>query len=97
MLDQVPADDAARRHWLERAHAAPICGRWPTATATACVQTYGDERGQRIEYIEAFEVSEYGSPLDAAARRGCSRSCRPSAAGRRRSGRAPGRTCAIEE
>jgi len=33
------------------------------------VQTYGPERGGAVELIEAFEVSEYGAPLDAAARR----------------------------
>jgi hypothetical protein len=32
------------------------------------VQTYGPERGHQVRYIEAFEVSEYGAPLDAAAR-----------------------------
>jgi hypothetical protein len=32
------------------------------------VQTYGLERGQRVCHIEAFEVSEYGAPLDEAAR-----------------------------
>ena len=29
---------------------------------------YGEDQGRRVEYIEAFEVSEYGAPLDAAAR-----------------------------
>jgi hypothetical protein len=33
------------------------------------VQTYGPERGRQIQFVEAFEVSEYGAPLDAAARR----------------------------
>ena len=32
------------------------------------VRTYGAERGGRVRLIEAFEVSEYGAPLDAAAR-----------------------------
>ena len=32
------------------------------------VRTYGPDKGPRVEYIEAFEVSEYGAPLDAAAR-----------------------------
>ena len=29
---------------------------------------YANERGGAVKYIEAFEVSEYGAPLDAAAR-----------------------------
>ena len=32
------------------------------------VQTYGPEHGGKVRYIEAFEVSEYGAPLDAEAR-----------------------------
>ena len=32
------------------------------------VRTYGEEQGNRVEYVEAFEVSEYGAPLDAEAR-----------------------------
>jgi hypothetical protein len=28
------------------------------------VKTYGEEAGTRIRLIEAFEVSEYGAPLD---------------------------------
>jgi methyl coenzyme M reductase gamma subunit len=31
-------------------------------------RTYGAEHGDRVRYIEAFEVSEFGAPLDAAAR-----------------------------
>jgi parallel beta-helix repeat protein len=31
-------------------------------------EPYGPERDSRVEYIEAFEVSEYGAPLDAAER-----------------------------
>jgi N-acetylglucosamine malate deacetylase 1 len=33
------------------------------------VRTYGEERGGKVRLIEAFEVSEYGAPLDAAARK----------------------------
>jgi hypothetical protein len=28
---------------------------------------YGNERGQKVTYAEAFEGCEYGAPLDAAA------------------------------
>jgi len=65
--DQVPAEDAARRQWLKecmRCRIRPLADRHRDRV----VQTYGVEQGHKIEYIEAFEVSEYGSPLDEAAR-----------------------------
>jgi LmbE family N-acetylglucosaminyl deacetylase len=63
----VPDGDASRREWLKewmqrRLH--PLTERH----RDRIVQTYGVERGHRVEYIEAFEVSEYGAPLDEAAR-----------------------------
>jgi hypothetical protein len=65
--DQVPAAEGARREWLKesmRRRIRPLADRYRDRV----VQTYGVEQGHKIEYIEAFEVSEYGSPLDAAAR-----------------------------
>ena len=44
-------------------------------------------RGRKVRFIEAFEVSEYGAPLDAAARADCSRSCPPARPARRSPGR----------
>ena len=42
---------------------------WPTVTATCVVKTYGEGAGQGASsLIEAFEVSEYGAPLDDSAR-----------------------------
>jgi LmbE family N-acetylglucosaminyl deacetylase len=66
-LDQVPAGEAERRAWLaERIgrRIQPLADRYRELV----VATYGPERGNRIRCIEAFEVSEYGSPLDDAAR-----------------------------
>lgn len=66
-LDQVPAGDTERRQWLTgriRARIRPLADRFRELV----VQTYGKEAGARIKYIEAFEVSEYGAPLDAQAR-----------------------------
>jgi LmbE family N-acetylglucosaminyl deacetylase len=66
-LDQVPEGDAARRRWLaERIgrRIRPLADRYRDLV----VETYGRERGPRVDYIEAFEVSEYGAPLDTAAR-----------------------------
>jgi LmbE family N-acetylglucosaminyl deacetylase len=66
-LDQVPQADGARRIWLDermRRRIRPLADRHRDQV----VRTYGPERGPLVRYIEAFEVSEYGAPLDAAAR-----------------------------
>ncbi len=66
-LDQVPRDDAARFEWLAqnfRERIRPLADRYRDLV----IRTYGEERGERVRYIEAFEVSEYGAPLDSAAR-----------------------------
>jgi LmbE family N-acetylglucosaminyl deacetylase len=65
--EQVPAGDDARRAWLAeriRRRIRPLADRYRDLV----VRTYGPDRGKRVELIEAFEVSEYGAPLDAAAR-----------------------------
>jgi LmbE family N-acetylglucosaminyl deacetylase len=66
-LDHVPDGDAARRAWL-----ADRIGRRIRPLADhyrdLVIQTYGPEHGLKVEYIEAFEVSEQGAPLDAEAR-----------------------------
>jgi LmbE family N-acetylglucosaminyl deacetylase len=66
-LDQVPASAAERRAWLgqrlrKRLH--PLADR----CRDLLIRSYGAEAGSRVDYAEAFEVSEYGAPLDAAAR-----------------------------
>jgi N-acetylglucosamine malate deacetylase 1 len=66
-LDQVPEGEPARRKWLlerVRRRLQPLADRYRSLV----VATYGAERGSRVSTIEAFEVSEYGAPLDAAAR-----------------------------
>jgi LmbE family N-acetylglucosaminyl deacetylase len=66
-LDQVPEGDRARREWLEerlRRRIEPLADRYRDLV----IRTYGSERGAGIRTIEAFEVSEYGAPLDAQAR-----------------------------
>jgi LmbE family N-acetylglucosaminyl deacetylase len=62
-LDQVPEGDEERRQWL----AARVAGRIrPLADRyrDLVIRTYGPEHGARVRYIEAFEISEYGAPLD---------------------------------
>lgn len=67
-LDQVPQGEGARRAWLDdriRRRIRPLADRY----RDLIVRTYGPQRGGQVRYVEAFEVSEYGAPLDAAAQR----------------------------
>jgi hypothetical protein len=66
-LDQVPIGEEARRRWLRERisrRIRPLADRY----RDLLVRTYGPERGSQVEYMEAFELSEYGAPLDAEAR-----------------------------
>jgi LmbE family N-acetylglucosaminyl deacetylase len=66
-LDQVPVDDTERRAWLGeklRKRLRPLAER----CRDQLIETYGAETGSKVEYVEAFEVSEYGAPLDAVMR-----------------------------
>jgi N-acetylglucosamine malate deacetylase 1 len=67
VLHDVPAGDAQRRAWLQEQVAARLKYQADRFRKLLMLQ-YGDDRGQRVEYAEAFEGCEYGSPLDAAAR-----------------------------
>jgi hypothetical protein len=65
--EQVPQGADARRAWLAnrlRQRLEPLADRY----RDRLVQTYGPEHGGRVRLVEAFEVSEYGAPLDPAAR-----------------------------
>ncbi len=65
--DEVPRGNEARRAWLAgrmRQRLESLADRY----RDRLVQTYGPEHGGRVRAVEAFEVSEYGAPLDAAAR-----------------------------
>jgi N-acetylglucosamine malate deacetylase 1 len=66
-LDRVPAEDAARLEWMKgevRKRLRPRADRY----RQLLIEQYGPERGAKVEYAEAFEGCEYGSPLDAEAR-----------------------------
>jgi LmbE family N-acetylglucosaminyl deacetylase len=67
ILDQVPADEAGRTAWLREWFGARGRER-AERFRPALVATYGPERGNAVEGCEAFEISEYASPLDDAAR-----------------------------
>ncbi len=64
-LESVPNDPEARREWLET---DPIPGLREMRGAAdrfrdRLIERFGESRGREIEYVEAFEVSEYGSDL----------------------------------
>jgi LmbE family N-acetylglucosaminyl deacetylase len=66
-LAEVPQAEEARRAWLAeriRQRIAPLADRHRELV----IQTYGADRGPRVRLVEAFEVSEYGAPLDSAGR-----------------------------
>lgn len=66
-LDRVPQDEESRLGWLaERIHRRirPLADRFRDVV----LKTYGPELGNKIQYIEAFQVSEFGAPLDAETR-----------------------------
>jgi hypothetical protein len=59
----MPHEEGARRTWLGerfRRRIRPLADRFRDLVT----ETYGRDRGGRVQYIEAFEVSEYGAPLD---------------------------------
>jgi LmbE family N-acetylglucosaminyl deacetylase len=62
-LDQVPEGTDARRQWLAGRIARrirPLADRYRDVV----LRTYGPEAGAKVQLIEAFEVSEFGAPLD---------------------------------
>ncbi len=67
ITDEVPAGESERMTWLKRWYTALIRPRADRFRKTLIAQ-YGRERGEHIECIEAFEISEYATPLDATAR-----------------------------
>ena len=65
--EEVPADDTEKRAWLaewfaERSHS--IADRF---RAALCAK-YGDDKGNQVEYAEAYEISEYATALSDADR-----------------------------
>lgn len=60
VLDQVPATEAARREWLgvqykKSSNADPYRAK--------LIELYGQERGSKVKFCEAFQDSEYGTRL----------------------------------
>jgi LmbE family N-acetylglucosaminyl deacetylase len=67
VLDQVPDGEAERRAWLRAWYGRQVKPR-ADRFREALVAAYGQDRGSKIEYAEAYEVSEYASVIDEAAR-----------------------------
>ena len=64
ILDQVPAENVARKAWLRAWYASifrPVADRF----RGELIAKYGAERGAKIEFAEVFEISEYAGTLDA--------------------------------
>jgi len=62
-MDQVPKGKAERREWMAkpwRKSASDIADKY----RSKLIELYGQERGSKIKYAEAFEDSEYGSRLN---------------------------------
>jgi N-acetylglucosamine malate deacetylase 1 len=60
--DELPAGDDDRRAWLAdrmKRLIAPLADRY----RRQLVDRYGKDRGERVRYVEAFEVCEYGAEL----------------------------------
>lgn len=68
VADQVPQDRAARLAWLRDGYRRELHARAERYRG-ALVETYGSPRGRQVELAEVFEISEYGSALDAGSRR----------------------------
>ena len=60
ILDQVPASDADRRKWLDETRKA---GSDAAPYREKLIELYGQEKGSKIKYCEAFEDSGYGAKL----------------------------------
>ena len=63
ILNEVPEDEDTKLDWLRNWFHEQVAER-ADHFRDALVTTYGEERGQAVTYCEAYEVSEYASPLD---------------------------------
>jgi LmbE family N-acetylglucosaminyl deacetylase len=66
-LDKLPADARGRRDFLAN-QTRDRLRRRADKYRELLKKLYGPDRGAKVEYAEAFEACEYGSPLDQAAR-----------------------------
>ena len=64
---EIPVGTESRKGWLSDQMAA-LAEQLADRFRDRLIATYGPQRGVAIRLVEAFEGSEYGAPLDAAAR-----------------------------
>ena len=63
-LAEVPDEPSAQRAWL-REFRAPRFRRAAELYREMLIADYGEEKGRKVEFAEAFEACEYGAPLTA--------------------------------
>ena len=68
IAEQVPEGEDAKRAWLRDWYLDRL-RPYAEAYRQELIAAYGAERGGRVEFAEAYEISEYAAPLDEAARR----------------------------
>ena len=68
VADRIPADAKGRRAWLKDWFAGKL-RRQADRHRELLIEIYGEEHGRRVEFADAFEPCEYGSPMDDEARR----------------------------
>lgn len=66
--DKVPSDAAGRRQWVRDFYAGRLRAN-ADRFRQRLIEVYGTKRGRAVQWVEAFEISEYASPLDDAARK----------------------------
>lgn len=66
--DKVPETEAERREFLTEWYHSRVAGM-KAKFEDLLIRDYGKERAFQIQWVEAFEISEYGSPLTEEARR----------------------------
>jgi hypothetical protein len=59
ILDQVPKDPKDRKAWLAKMW-GPRSAEPADEYRDLLIKLYGKEKGSKVKYAEAFEVSEYG-------------------------------------
>lgn len=65
---EVPSDPAERHQWVLDFYGDRLMAN-AERYRPQLIGTYGEERGREVQWVEAFEISEYAAPLDADARR----------------------------
>lgn len=66
LSEQVPADEAGRRAWLTAWYQQRLRDT-ATRFREQLIAQYGPRHGGQVAFAEAYEISEYAAPLDAAA------------------------------